>query len=159
MGTKDDVERASVSGRETDPDLDSAAQAARELVVNYSRLRRRLREFASDLTPSQTSVLSRLAKEGESSASVLAQAERVRAQSMAATLGALDERDLIERRPDPDDGRRQLITLSIAGAEYVHGYRKARDEWLARTLREHLTEAEIATLREATGLLERITQL
>lgn len=138
---------------------DTAARTAHELIVNYSRLRRRLREFASDLSPSQTSVLSRLSKEGESSLSVLAQVERVRPQSMAATLGALDERGLIGRRPDPGDGRRQLIALSAKGEEYIHEYRQARDEWLARQLREHCTEHELATLREAMSVLDRISDL
>ena len=73
----------------------SAVQAARDLVVAFSRLRRRLREEGAlgDLTPSQTSVLSRLSKEGAASASALADAEHVRPQSMAATLAALDQRD------------------------------------------------------------------
>ncbi|GLY27038.1 MarR family transcriptional regulator [Kineosporia sp. NBRC 101731] len=142
-----------------EPEEDTAALAAQELIVSYSRMRRRIREFASDLTPSQTSVLSRLSKEGESSLSLLAQAERVRPQSMAATLSALDERGLIARRPDPDDGRRQLINLSGTGENYVRDYRKARDEWLARMLREHATEAEIADLREALLLIERITRV
>lgn len=87
----------------------SAARAARDLRVVFSRLRRRLREVydTRQLTPSQTSVLSRLGKDGDASTSDLAAAERVRPQSMAATLGALDERGLITRRPDPGDGRRR----------------------------------------------------
>ena len=46
---------------------ETAAQAARELRVLVSRLRRRLREVAAtgDLTPPQVSVLSRLDKAGQ----------------------------------------------------------------------------------------------
>ena len=53
---------------------ESAAAAARDLRVVVSRLRRQLRGLAidGDLTPSQTAVLTRLWKEGASSASALA---------------------------------------------------------------------------------------
>lgn len=67
---------------------DSAVYAAREIRVVFSRIRRRLKDASDnrELTPSQTSVLSRLSKEGPASMSALAAAERVRPQSMAATL-------------------------------------------------------------------------
>ncbi len=70
----------------------SAQQAASEVRAVFSRLRRRLRETYSDdgLTPSQTAVLIRLAKEGPATTSELATAERVRPQSMATTLAAMD---------------------------------------------------------------------
>ena len=66
---------------------DDSVRAARELRVVVGRLRRRLREVSAtgDLTPSQTSVLSRLGQDGAASASDLAAAERVRPQSMAAS--------------------------------------------------------------------------
>ena len=69
---------------------ESAVRAAHDVVTVLSRLRRRLKELApgDGLTPSQTSVLSRLDKEGPASASALASAERVRPQSIAATLAA-----------------------------------------------------------------------
>jgi DNA-binding MarR family transcriptional regulator len=139
---------------------ESAARAARDLRVVVSRVRRRLKEVydAGDLTPSQTSVLSRLDKDGAASASDLAAAERVRPQSMAATLAALDERGLIQRRADPDDGRRQLISLSDAGREFIDDSRQAREEWLTRAFQDRYTEAERQTLVEALALLDRLTQ-
>ncbi|WP_371477989.1 MarR family winged helix-turn-helix transcriptional regulator [Kitasatospora sp. NBC_00315] len=139
---------------------ESAVRAASEVRVVFSRLRRRLRELAGaeGLTPSQVSVLSRLDKEGASSASGLAVAERVRPQSMAATLAALDQQGLIRRRPDPEDGRRQLVTLSEAGRERVEGDRQARTEWLAHALQERFTEAERRTVIEALGLLDRLSR-
>src|ERR1700741_5248755 len=98
---------------------ESAVAAARDLRVVFSRLRRRLRDVAigGDLTPSQTAVLTRLWKEGASSASALAGAERASPPSMATIVTALDQRGLIERTPDPEDGRRQTVSLTEAGPE------------------------------------------
>jgi len=122
------------------------------------RLRRRMRDLydPSELTPSATSVLSRLSKSGPMTASELAVAERVRPQSVAATLAVLDEHGLLERRRDPDDGRRQLITLSRAGGALVTDRRRAGEQWLARSLQDHFTEAERRTILEATALLDRL---
>lgn len=137
---------------------DSAVAAARELMVVFSRLRRRLREVAptQGLTPSQTSVLIRLGRDGAATASGLAAAERVRPQSMAATLAALAERGLVQRHPDPDDGRRHVVTLTDTGQERVHGDRLAREEWLVRLLRERYSEAERHLIVEAMILLDRL---
>ncbi|WP_020497684.1 MarR family winged helix-turn-helix transcriptional regulator [Sciscionella marina] len=137
-----------------------AAKAAQDLRVLFSRLRRRLLDSAAteDLNASQTSVLARLVKDGPSSASVLAGAERVRPQSMATTLTALEKHGLIERAPDPGDGRRQVITLTAAGRKQGHGARASREEWLARSIQERYTAAERATIIEAIALLDRVVQ-
>ena len=138
----------------------SAARTATDLRVVVSRLRRRLKEVydATELTPSQLSVLSRLGTEGAASASDLAVAERVRPQSVASTLAALGERGLVERRPDPDDGRRQLVSLTSSGRERLEKTRQERDEWLARALQDRFTEAERRTIGEALALLDRLTR-
>ncbi|MGW3076072.1 MULTISPECIES: MarR family winged helix-turn-helix transcriptional regulator [unclassified Kitasatospora] len=139
---------------------DTAASAARELRAVFSRLRRTLRETggSSDLTPSQTAVLSRLIGDGPASASALAAAERVRPQSMAATLAALEQHGLVGRRPDPEDGRRQLVSLTEAGLAYVADSRQARQEWLTMAMAQHYTEAERATMLEALALMDRLNR-
>jgi DNA-binding MarR family transcriptional regulator len=106
----------------------------------FSRLRRHLKDVAtgSDLTPSQTAVLTRLWKEDASSASALAAAERVRPQSMATILAGLDQHGLIRRAPDPDD-------------------RQVREEWLARAMQERYTERERRVILDALSLLQRLT--
>lgn len=116
---------------------DSADRAARELRVVFSRLRRRIREVAQDedLTPSQVSALTLAAKHGAATASAPTSAERVRPQSMAAALGVLHQRGLIRRGPDPEDGRRQLVTPTEAGRARVEGDRQLREEWPARACR------------------------
>jgi DNA-binding MarR family transcriptional regulator len=142
---------------------DSAARAARDLRVVFSRLRRRIREIARDeaegvLTPSQESALTLVGKHGAATASALASAEGVRPQSMAATLAALEQHGLIRRAPDPDDGRRQLVTLTESGRARVEGNRQAREEWLARAFQDRFTEEERQTVLDALKLMERLSR-
>lgn len=137
---------------------DSAVRAAQDLRVVFSRLRRRLREVATaeDLTASQTAVLIRLFKDGPASTSQLAGAERVRPQSMAATVAGLDRHGLIDRTPDPEDGRRQLIRLTALGRRRAETDRKVREEWLVRAMRERYTEDERRVINQALDLLGRL---
>jgi len=137
-----------------------AAQAAGDAWVAVGRLVRRLRELdgEGDLSSGQVSVLVRLAKHGPASASELAAAERVRPQSMAAIVQALERAGLVERHRDPEDGRRQLVTLTELGRERRLDDRRAREAWLARALQEHCTEAQLRTIIEAMALLDAVAQ-
>jgi DNA-binding MarR family transcriptional regulator len=138
---------------------ESAVRAARELRTVVGRLRRRLRETydAEGLTLSQTSALIRLSHDGPASISDLAAAERVRHQSMAAILGALEGRGFVARRPDPDDGRRQLMSATEAGRSFLADKRRAGEEWLSCALQERFTERERQVVIEALGLLDRLS--
>ncbi|OXM42781.1 MarR family winged helix-turn-helix transcriptional regulator [Amycolatopsis alba] len=138
----------------------SSARAAHDIRVAFSRLRRRLRENygSGDLTPSQTSVLSRLDKDGEASVSDLAALEGIRHQSIATTVGVLVERGLAARRPDPEDGRRQLVFVTGSGRAFLEERRRAGEGWLAQVLQTQCTEAERRTLIEAAALLERVVR-
>jgi DNA-binding MarR family transcriptional regulator len=144
----------------TDELSDSAMQAASAVRVVFGRLRRRLRELdeSDDLTPSRTSVLTRLDRDGPASASELAAAERVRPQSMAAIVTSLLELDLIQRHPDPADGRRQLISLTSAARRRLQGERRTRQEWLASSLQDTCTEDERQTIIDALALLNRVVE-
>jgi DNA-binding MarR family transcriptional regulator len=137
----------------------SAVQAARHLRIVVGRIRRRLREAydPEELSMSQISVLTRLEKHGPASISELAVAERVRQQSVGATVSVLAERGLIERGPDPNDGRRTLVSLSSTGRASVGDKRAAGEEWLAHTLQNRFTEAEREQLISAMQLLDRLT--
>lgn len=148
---------------ETDAAADLAAQAAAEAWVVIGRLRRRLLSLEGfdeegDLSAAQASVLSRLVTRGPSSASELAGAENVRPQSTAKIIAVLEAAGLVERRPDPGDGRRQVVSATALGRAYKEGGRRARQAWLARTLRERGTEEEIHAVITAMALLDRVAE-
>ena len=138
----------------------SAATTAREVKVVFSRLRRRIYGLAltDDLSGSQAAVLTRLHKEGPSSASVLASAEAVSHQAIGPILAILETRGYIQRSPDPTDGRRQLVSLTAAGVAQADNTTSAREEWLARALQDRLTEDERRTVRHAMALLNQLAE-
>ena len=124
------------------------------------QLHRRLRQVdnAGILTPSQSAVLNRLLREGPATQGELAAAEHVRQQSMAATLGVLDELGYLTRTPDPADRRRVVISLSDAGRDTVRGIQQHRDEWLAQALLDELSPAELDAVTRALPLLQRVAE-
>jgi DNA-binding MarR family transcriptional regulator len=77
----------------------------------------------------QGAVLGRLDREGSSSVSDLAAAEKVRPQSMAQTVGELEADGLVKRRPDPYDRRRALVELTPAGRDTLEEDRGRRVGW------------------------------
>lgn len=137
-----------------------AAAAAQTLRVLVGRLRRQMMDATAvgGLTSAQASALARLAKLEPATASVLAGAERVRPQSMAATVAALEKLGLVRREDDPEDGRRQLIFFTPEGRAYGRDARASRQEWLARALAERLSDDELAVVTEALALLGRVVE-
>ena len=131
------------------------APLAAELRYSLGQLMRRLRvEHAFPLT--QGAVLGRLDREGPQSVSDLAAGARMRPQSMAQTVKELEERSLVIRRPDPDDGRRAFVELTEAGRAALEADRAHREGWLAAALERELTPPERALLAEAVPLLRRL---
>ncbi|MFB6567830.1 MarR family winged helix-turn-helix transcriptional regulator [Streptomyces noursei] len=137
----------------------SAIEASRDVRAVISRLRRRILNASQveDITLGQASVLARLSDQGGVTASELASVEGVRHQSMTATVAALAKRGLLQRNPDPDDGRRLLITLTAEGQRRVEEGRQARTEWLAGQLQAKCTEDERRAVIAAMAVLERLT--
>jgi DNA-binding MarR family transcriptional regulator len=139
------------------PDVHEVAGALR---VSIGLLLRRLRQTRTygELTLPESSALTRLDRGGPATASALAKLEQISPQSMGATLGALDAKGLIERRPDPGDGRRAVLSVTDAGSRLLRDKRNARTERLAKALSAGFTPAEIQLLAAASPLLERLAE-
>jgi DNA-binding MarR family transcriptional regulator len=135
-----------------------ASALAHDLRAMLSKLRRRLRDQADvgDLSPSQVSVLLRLEKDGPATTSGLARAEGMRPQSMAPIVSALESAGLLVGAPDPADGRQTLLSLTDNCRKLIKEGRAARQDWLARTLRDRLTPDEQEEIAKAVELLNRL---
>lgn len=72
-----------------------------------------------DLTPTQWAALSRLHQGGACSQNLLGRQTAMDASTIKGVVDRLRARGLVERRADPDDGRRLLIHLSEGGTELV----------------------------------------
>ncbi|MDX6626546.1 MAG: hypothetical protein QOE56_1535 [Solirubrobacterales bacterium] len=130
------------------------APLASELRVVLGQLIRRLR--AEHRFPiSHGSVLGRLDREGPRSVSDLAVSERVRPQSMAQTVGDLEGDGLVERNPDPSDGRRALVSLTEDGQRTLEADRRNREGWLVKAI-EELPAEDQATVGRAIVLLRHL---
>lgn len=135
-------------------------ELAGELRVVLGRLVRRMRAERDEeaLSLRKVTVLGRLDRAGPAGVSDLAADERVRPQSMAATVASLVDAGLVDRRPDPADGRRVLIDLLPAGRAALEADRRRRIDWLANTIERDLTVREQRVLAEAAELLARLTE-
>jgi DNA-binding MarR family transcriptional regulator len=133
---------------------------AGDLRVVIGQLRRRLREQSSigDLTWSQTSVLSRLEREGSATVSSLARAEGMRPQSMGATVSALEAAGLVNGSPDPEDGRQTILSLTPACREWIKAARAAKEDWLFRAIQSKLSPEEQGELAKGVKLLKRLAE-
>jgi DNA-binding MarR family transcriptional regulator len=130
---------------------------AHELRETLGRLVRRLR--AEPGPPAgQMAVLGRLDRLGPAGTSDLAAEQRMRPQSMAQTVHELEAAGLVIKRPDPEDGRRQLLELTGDGRTALRAARAAREDWLAQALERELDPGEREQLRRALQLLDRLAR-
>jgi DNA-binding MarR family transcriptional regulator len=135
-------------------------EVAAALRVAIGLLIRKLRQapLPGELTLAETSALSRLDRGGPATSSELAKQDKISPQSMGATLAVLEQRGLIERRRDPADGRRVVLSITEAGRQLVNDRRGARSELIAAALRDGFTTAERDQLLAAAPLLERLAE-
>ncbi|HUJ65158.1 MAG TPA: MarR family transcriptional regulator [Acidimicrobiales bacterium] len=120
------------------------------------RLGRRLRQQAvGEVTPSQLSALSTVAKHGELTLGELAAIERIAPPSMTRIAARLEDEGWLERRADTSDRRVARVAVSPAGRALLDETRTRRDAFLANRLQQ-FTEEERALLERAVPLLERL---
>jgi DNA-binding MarR family transcriptional regulator len=121
---------------------------------------RRVRAAAAshELSLSEAAVMARLAKGGPATTADLARAESVKPQSMRATIAALEEMGMVERKPHPTDGRQVNIELTTKGAAVRKSAKDAKRTWLAQAIAQ-LDKQEQATLFAAGEIIKRLVEL
>jgi DNA-binding MarR family transcriptional regulator len=132
---------------------DTAAQLRLGIVRTARRLRQEAATEATGLTPTSTSALATIERHGPLTPSELAVLERVQRPTVTRTLGCLDREGLIERTPDPADGRSALVSVSAPGRERLRRLRGRKNAYLAKRMRD-LPPADLATLERAAEILE-----
>ncbi|MEU2359040.1 MarR family transcriptional regulator [Streptomyces misionensis] len=137
------------------------AELAESVRLMTYRMARRLRVEAQapdEWTTAQDAVVFMLDRSGELSSADLARSEGVTAQAMSVTVKRLIELGIVDRRTDPADGRRSLISLTEAGRASLSAARARKHQWLMQYVcslddvqREELRRV-LASLETATGI-------
>jgi DNA-binding MarR family transcriptional regulator len=131
-------------------------ELADSLRLAVGRLARQLRQQSQGgLTPSQRSVLATLFRHGPVTMGVLAEFEGISRPSTTGIVSRLQERGLVERRDDADDGRCAVVGLTPSGSAEVERRRSKRTAFLVQRL-EGLDDDERAALAAAIPLLDRL---
>ncbi len=122
------------------------------------RLARRLRvETPSGVfSGGALGLLATLHRAGPMPAVALAAEEGLAPQSLTRLLQQLEDMAMIERSPDPEDGRAKIIAITVRGRQSLRSAMKERRKWLADAIDERLDEDEREQLVEAAHLLLRL---
>ena len=142
----------------TDTSLSERAAHLRTAIVRTARrLRQEAAAETSGLTPTSVAALATIERHGPLTPSELAEIERVKRPTVTRTLGCLEREGLVERMPDPADGRSALVSVNAAGRERLRRLRRRKNAYLARRIRQ-LPAADVATLERAAAILDRLRE-
>jgi DNA-binding MarR family transcriptional regulator len=136
----------------------SLTDSAARLRMAIVRTARRLRQEAAgaggtELSPTAVAALASVERHGPLTPSELAEIERVRRPTATRTLRILVEAGLVDRAPDPSDGRSALVSINAAGREQLRRLRGRKNAYLARRMRD-LAPEDLETLERAARILE-----
>jgi DNA-binding MarR family transcriptional regulator len=112
---------------------------------------------SQELSLTETAVLSRLVSDGPATTADLARAEGMKPQSMGATVAALEEMGMVERRPHPTDGRQVNIEVTAKGAAVRKSAKDAKRTWITQAIAQ-LEEQEQQTLFKASEIIKRLAE-
>lgn len=134
------------------------SEIASRLRLAIARMARRMRQEAGgELTAAQTAALATVERHGPLTPSELADIERVQRPSATRIITRLADAGLVERAPDPSDGRVSLVSLTNAGAAELRRLRTRKNAYLARRMRE-LDPSDVVALERAAEVLERLLE-
>jgi DNA-binding MarR family transcriptional regulator len=132
----------------------STVDMAASLRLSATRLARRLRqESDAGLTPSQLSALASIQNEGPLTLGALADHERIAPPTVTRVVSKLEADGLVQRAPDPGDGRIWRVSTTAKGDALLAELRKRKNAWLAGRLAE-LDSSQRARLADALDVLD-----
>lgn len=129
------------------------AEALRGAVGRFVRA---VRSQSATTTTAQSEVLAQLERDGPATVTALAARRGVKHQSMRLIVARLVEQGVLGLRPNPEDGRSQLVALTRSGMNQVKRQQAARADYLASQLATKLSSEERAILAQAVSLLDRL---
>ncbi|MGW2284848.1 MarR family winged helix-turn-helix transcriptional regulator [Streptomyces phaeochromogenes] len=139
-----------------------SAETAQRLQDAMKRLRARLRsesgQHAVGLTATQLGVLVSVVREGPVTAARLAALEHVSAQAIAQSLAVLKAAGLVHGEPDPEDGRKKLMSADPSATELIDKLLNGRSSFLARAIDQVVAPDEREDVEKAIELLERLAE-
>jgi len=138
-------------------DTDLAARLRMAVVRTSRRLRQEAAGEGSELTPTAVSALATVERHGPLTPSELAEIERIKRPTATRILRGLEEAGLIDRSPDPADGRSALLSVNGAGRERLRRMRGRKNAYLARRIRD-LPAEDLAALERAATILEQMLE-
>ena len=140
------------------PRLPANPEAVALIARAVTQLARRLRAARPEgsVSLSALSILATLHRLGPMPAVKLAQAERLKPQSLTRLLADLDADGLIRRTRDTEDKRMLIIEITSAGRATLAHDMAARRAWLAEAMGRSLDSAEQGLLARAAELMQRL---
>lgn len=125
-----------------------------EVGVMIRRIRRVIHERSHavhpDLQPAPYLLLSWLSQHGPLRASVVAEQFGIDKGAISRQVQHLDELGLLDRSPDPDDGRATLLMASAAAVERLSRTHDERRQWIDQRLGDW-SDADLATFVTLLG--------
>jgi len=137
--------------------IDLSALAA-HLRISVFRTARRLRyQGDAGVSPTLLAALATIERHGPMTPGALASHEHIRKPTTTRIIGSLIELEMIERTPDPLDGRVAWVQITTEGRKLLHRVRRRKDAFLSARLKR-LSPEELETLAQAAELLDRLTE-
>ncbi len=141
---------------QADPDDIEAVSARLHVVIG--RLVRTLRRAGTaDIGAGSLAALATLARSGPMRLGDLAAREGVSPPTLTRIIAALEESGYVRRKPDPDDRRAVVVTITDHGEQVVGGLGSARVALLRARL-EAVPAEDLRTLVAALAVLEQIAR-
>ena len=147
----------------TDVDMDERTEAIRvvegEFMNMANRFRRlvvqRAERLSPGLLPGSFKVFMTIANEGPITATAVGEQLMVDKGQLSRLVADLESRGLVERMPDPNDGRAQLLLATEEGQQRLEEVRQHPSE---RSMAHNLSEWDVADVQRLGDFLRALNE-